>query len=272
MFLADYHVHTAFSDDAQGSMEAHVRAAIDRGVTELCFTDHTDDCCIGEVLSCVHRPYTRWMETARAQFTALQEKYAGQITLRFGHELGAPNHDPVTGEKIAADPLVDFIIGSVHHVRGWDDIYYMHFDSAHMVRRLMEPYLAECLETARCGFCSVIGHIGYLRKYLHTQGYTLDLNDYTDQLTEIFKTAVQNGVGIEVNTSGLRCSVQSLAPTPDILRLYRACGGEIITAGSDSHTPGDTGAGIRNAYDALRAAGFRYVTTFIKRKPQFIKL
>ena len=86
MFLADYHVHTAFSDDAQGSMAAHVRAAVDRGITELCFTDHTDDCCIGEVLSCVHRPYTRWMENARAQFTALQEKYAGQITLRFGHE------------------------------------------------------------------------------------------------------------------------------------------------------------------------------------------
>ena len=120
-------------------MEAHIRGALARGITELCLTDHTDDCCIGEVLTYTHSSYTCWMEQARQTFLALKEKYAGQITLRFGHELGAPNHNPALGDKIASDPLVDFIIGSVHHVWGWDDIYFIHFDSENMVRRLMEP-------------------------------------------------------------------------------------------------------------------------------------
>ena len=272
MFLADYHVHTSFSADGEDTMEAHVRGALARGITELCFTDHTDDCCIGEVLTYTHDPYTRWMEQARQTFLALKEKYAGQITLRFGHELGAPNHNPALGDKIASDPLVDFIIGSVHHVWGWDDIYFIHFDSEHMVRRLMEPYLQECLETAQCSCCDVIGHIGYMQKYLHAQGYTLDLGEYTDQLTSIFKTAIEHGVGIEVNTSGLRCGVGRLSPTPDILKLYRACGGEILTVGSDSHRASDTGKDIAATYALLRTLGYRYVTAFEKRKPQFMKL
>ena len=40
--LADYHVHTEFSDDSQELMEEQVKKAISLGLTELCFTDHVD--------------------------------------------------------------------------------------------------------------------------------------------------------------------------------------------------------------------------------------
>ena len=39
---ADYHVHTAFSDDSDYPMEQVVRDAIALGLEELCFTDHVD--------------------------------------------------------------------------------------------------------------------------------------------------------------------------------------------------------------------------------------
>ena len=39
---ADYHVHTAFSDDSDYPMEQVVRDAIALGLEELCFTDHMD--------------------------------------------------------------------------------------------------------------------------------------------------------------------------------------------------------------------------------------
>ena len=35
---ADYHVHTAFSDDSTYPMEDVMRDAIARGIDELCFT------------------------------------------------------------------------------------------------------------------------------------------------------------------------------------------------------------------------------------------
>ena len=40
--LADYHVHTEFSEDSEYEMEEVVIDAIEKGLDEICFTDHVD--------------------------------------------------------------------------------------------------------------------------------------------------------------------------------------------------------------------------------------
>lgn len=40
--LADYHVHTEYSDDSTYPMESVVTDAIELGLDEICFTDHVD--------------------------------------------------------------------------------------------------------------------------------------------------------------------------------------------------------------------------------------
>lgn len=40
--LADYHVHTEYSDDSVYPMEEVVKDAVRMGLEELCFTDHVD--------------------------------------------------------------------------------------------------------------------------------------------------------------------------------------------------------------------------------------
>lgn len=40
--LADYHVHTEYSDDSTYPMENVILDAIDMGLDEICFTDHVD--------------------------------------------------------------------------------------------------------------------------------------------------------------------------------------------------------------------------------------
>ena len=44
MFLADYHVHSScsFDADSKARMAEMARAELKRGVTEVCFTDHCD--------------------------------------------------------------------------------------------------------------------------------------------------------------------------------------------------------------------------------------
>lgn len=42
MMLADYHVHTEFSDDSVYPMEDVIEDAIKMGLDEICFTDHVD--------------------------------------------------------------------------------------------------------------------------------------------------------------------------------------------------------------------------------------
>ena len=49
-------------------------------------------------------------------------------------------------------------------------------------------------------------------------------------------------------------------------------GGEVLTAGSDAHHVHHLGAGVGEALDLARAAGFRAVTTFEARKPRWIDL
>ena len=53
-------------------------------------------------------------------------------------------------------------------------------------------------------------------------------------------------------------------------KLY--CGGEIITVGSDAHSPEGVGAGIPEACRLIADTGFRYIATYSGHKPEFHKL
>ena len=57
-----------------------------------------------------------------------------------------------------------------------------------------------------------------------------------------------------------------------MLKLYRSMGGEIITIGSDAHVPEHIGFHFDEAQELLRSCGFRYFTTYTRRKPEFHSL
>ncbi|MGN0614134.1 MAG: hypothetical protein ACI4JB_09585, partial [Porcipelethomonas sp.] len=102
----------------------------------------------------------------------------------------------------------------------------------------------------------VIGHIGYTRRYMKKAGFDIVLDDYTDRLEAIFRRAAASGRGIEVNTSGIRQGLSSTIPDLRCVKLYRQCGGEIITVGSDAHEPGHIAYDFRRVYGILKDCGF----------------
>ena len=63
-------------------------------------------------------------------------------------------------------------------------------------------------------------------------------------------------------------------PLPDAkwLRLYHELGGEIITIGTDAHTPEFVGIRARETQELLKSCGLDYVCTFEKKKPVFHKI
>lgn len=104
--LADYHVHTQYSDDSVYPMEEVVLDAIDLGLDALCFTDHVD---YGvkrdwdDPRGVLYRPggpgepaqmplanvdYPRYA----AEYSAIKEIYRDQIDLRLGMEFGMQVH------------------------------------------------------------------------------------------------------------------------------------------------------------------------------------
>lgn len=86
-------------------------------------------------------------------------------------------------------------------------------------------------------------------------------------IIEILKTVIEDGKGIEVNTSFHRYGLSDMTPSRDILKLYRDLGGTIITIGSDSHKDEHLGAYIDEAKAELKTLGFDRFVTFDKMKP-----
>ena len=84
----------------------------------------------------------------------------------------------------------------------------------------------------------------------------------------MFRALIENGCGIECNVN------RGNTPLPDQkwLRLYHELGGEIITIGTDAHTPEFVGMRARETQKLLKNCGLDYVCTFEKKKPVFHKI
>lgn len=70
-----------------------------------------------------------------------------------------------------------------------------------------------------------------------------------------------------MNTSCFRYRLSDLTPGKEILKLYRQMGGEIITIGSDAHTPKWIGWESAGVQEELREMGFSGLYTFENMKP-----
>jgi histidinol-phosphatase (PHP family) len=254
-FLADYHTHTHFSPDAERDGFAELFAAADRaGLSELCVTDHCD---MGDSRLFPAEERFRIFEEARAG-------RKGMVKPLIGIELGDPLYNLARADAETAG--YDFILCSLHMMRGEKDFYWLEYSSEEHCRRLLGQYLSELREMACWGGFDVLGHIDYPLRQMWKAGYNLKfLPRYEGELRDLFTVFANKGLGIEVN---LRA-----APVLDgVLELYRKCGGEVITAGSDAHCAADVGKGIADGIEMLRAAGFSHIAAYEKRKVRFEKI
>ena len=96
----------------------------------------------------------------------------------------------------------------------------------------------------------------------------MTLDRYWDRMGDIFQKAAETGHALELNTE----RGKTIADWKPVLELFRARGGELVTLGSDAHSPKDVGSGIAQAQALLRACGWKYFTVYQNRKPQQIKL
>ena len=277
--LADYHVHSEFSDDSDYDMEEVVKDAIDIGLDEICFTDHVDygiklDHGVkgstprldenGQPLRNVDYPeYFR-------KIYLLQDKYKEQITIRKGLEFGVQMCRLKEYQDLFNSYPMDFVIHSNHQV---DDIeiFLPEFFEGKSQKEYNRIYYEEILRTVNAfKDYSVLGHLDAFNRY-DPKG-ACPFEDFSDLIYEILKTVIADNKGIELNTSNVRYGVKDLTPSRDILRMYKELGGEIITIGSDSHTRKQLGFNIRSAQEELKKLGFEYFCTFSEMKPIFHKL
>ena len=166
---------------------------------------------------------------------------------------------------------LDFVIGSVHFVDGYDP-YEPEYWVGKTMRHGFERYLEHSLDCVRVqdGY-DVLGHLNYVCKSPNSPTHEpLLYKDYADICDEIMKTVISKGKGMEINTSGVD-RMGDFLPSADFLKRYKELGGEIVTVGSDAHAPDRVGQYAGEALEILKDI-FGYVCTFENRKPIFHKL
>jgi histidinol-phosphatase (PHP family) len=261
--MFDYHVHTNLSFDGTHQMDFLVEKAIFLGIRQLCLTDHIDYDYDGEGNDFSFSYQSYFSELAR-----VRKKYHSQIDIRAGVEFGLQPHN-IDRYRADADAWpFDYIIGSCHSAKK-TDIYTGPYFENRSQQQAYDDYFDDMYQIVEQNApLSVIGHYDMIKRY-GSFDHTLPLSDFRDITVNIFKKLIEQGKGIEVNTSGFRYKLGDAHPSMDILALYKEVGGEIIVPGSDAHLAEEIGYGIKDVLQNLDNLGFRYVSTFKDLKPEF---
>lgn len=260
--LADYHVHTYYSDDSECPMEDMVQKAIELGIDEIAFTEHVDYG-IKTDENCNYKEYFK-------ELAAMQQKYEGKLRIKAGIEFGIQAHTISQFQKDFETWPFDFVILSNHQVDN-KEFWNYDFQKGKSQEEYQRAYYEAIYEVVRqYKNYSVLGHLDMIKRY-DTYG------DYPDEkimdiAEKILRQVIADGKGIEVNTSCYKYGLKDLTPSRKILELYYHLGGKIITIGSDTHETEHLGDRITEVKGILKEIGFQQFCTFEKMKPVFWKL
>lgn len=281
MNLIDCHTHTQFSVDSEADINECVERAAELGLSAYAITDH---CECNRWYSEEHYPdedtyryfdFGRDFENSVSAVTRLKEQFEGRLNLICGVEMGQATQDLEIAEKIISDSRLDFVIGSMHQLPKTEDFALIDYTgySEDDIYNLLERYFTEIYKLCVWGKFDVLGHLTYTLRYIKGNfGFNADISRYDEIIAESFRVLAQNGKGIEINTSGLRQGFGDTFPDLRYVKLYRELGGEIISIGSDAHTPEDIGKGVAQGAEIAKLAGFTHLCYFKQRKPVFIKI
>ncbi len=266
--LWDTHMHCYFSGDSEADPDDMIKAAKAAGLSGLCFTDHLDYDFPFDPPGLFEPDLDAYGEAMRA----LRAAHTGDFRVLHGIELGVQPHLHEKLARVVADGAYDFVICSSHTVDGMD-LYYKDFYEGKDEHTAYLRYFTSILENLD-GFSDfdVYGHIDYVVRYGPNTNKFFTYDAYADVLDAILQKLVDMGKGIEINTGGFKYGLGHPNPCEDILKRYRALGGEIITIGSDAHEPKHVAYDFAKVPGILREAGFTHFTVFENRKPVFYPL
>ncbi|MGE5633533.1 MAG: histidinol-phosphatase HisJ family protein [Caulobacteraceae bacterium] len=265
-YLMDYHVHSTHSIDGHSTIMELCRSAISKGINEIVITDHFEPY-DGNGGCPQYDQKHYWIEAIKAR-----KVFKGRLQVKMGVELGQPHLFPESSEAVLADFPYDYVIGSVHKFPGGKDASELDY-SAISEEDACSMYLTQLKQLIAWNNFDCIGHLDLIKRYsVGTYGRNISLVCQYDLLREVLKAAIVKGKGIEINTSGLRQTPRETMPGLDVLRLYKELGGEVLTIGSDAHFASDVGKGVPEALDMAREAGFKFITVFKDREPQWIRI
>jgi histidinol-phosphatase (PHP family) len=270
--LLDLHVHSTCSVDGSSSILDYGRQAEALGLAEVGFCEHVD--LDPRDRGCDYLDLARYdqeMATARSAIRGVRLRQGVEITYQARWEASV-------AAWLAGQPW-DYVVTSVHlvdYADGWAlvsepdsvDAYF----STHTQEEAYSPYFEELLQAAQSGLGDLLGHLDLVKRHGVEQYGPFLPCAFEEQIRAVLRAAIGSGMGLELNTSGWRQAPGECYPALTVLNWYRELGGEILTVGSDAHHRHQLAAGIGDALEMMRTAGFRAVATFEERRLYWLDL
>ena len=258
----DSHIHSLNSPDGSSSVMAICARAIAIGLSGIALTDHVE-------IEFGARIAREVVENLKADIKRARNIYGERLEISLGIELGEAHHNLRLARDLTSDPEIDFVIGSLHKPRNWEDYYFVDYDVTDP-DEMLSTYCDELMEMAVGECYDVIGHIFFQLRYMSAKTRArYNLSPYLGRIREILRVAARAGKGIEINTSGLWRNVGITLPPMEVVKIFREEGGEILTTGSDAHRLERVGLSIDGGVKCIAAAGFDKFAFYKKRIPCF---
>lgn len=259
--LTDMHTHSTFSHDGQNELKDMLAAAQKKGIAFYGTSEHFDYDYDEKKMSAEIYSQTRdanpedYFHAARH----LQDDYAGVMNVIVGAEFGYTN-DPVALDRYVREYekfRPDFVINSVHSIGGVD---YCRIPFTKDKAQTYREYLAIIRESLDAPYpYDIVGHIGYVARYVPFEDGRLSLDEFGAELDDIFKTIIQKDKILEVNSASKHLPQLSL-PSVELIARYFALGGRKISFGSDAHFLSRIADKREEVVAALKEIGFTYIT------------
>jgi len=271
--MIDYHIHTNHSIDAEGSLNDYTQRAMALGLKEICFTNHCEldkarnDNLIrfnGNIV-----PLTReTLINLQNEVMALKELFRKKgLKIRFGIEVGFFDGIEERLKNVIDGLTLDYVLAGIHcldHICIDSSKECETYFQKNNAQKLLENYFNIMELLIRSRLFDTVAHFDVYKKY--------GLNFYGEMIKEfdrervyyLFKLMAEYGLGLEINTAGLR-RYNQFYPSEDFMNLAKQAGIEIITIGSDCHKLDDLGNGISQAVDYARLHKFFRIYGFENR-------
>lgn len=265
--MQDLHMHCKFSFDSHTNPEENIKSCINNNIKIMAFTDHIDKYCQKNA-----DDMTFDLDDYFSTINLLREKYKKDIKILTGVEIGIAYENKDIINKIIKDNPFDFIIGSIHAVEFvdvWGQRKIIEKDPINSFRKYYS-YMIDSVKAIKD--FSVLGHIDYIDRYINDKSLIPKYESYEDLIEKLLKELIDTNRGIEVNTAGFRNNLPHANPKDNILTKYKLMGGDIITLGSDSHTPNTCGYMIDETIKHIKDLGFNHISYFENKIEKQIKI
>ena len=253
--IFDSHVHTAVSPDSEMLPEEAIDTLKKQGLGCI-FTEHMDyglDC----------KPF--FCADLKTYFDDYI-KYKSD-TVGLGLEIGLLTECLEINRALAANPVLDYVIGSIHFTGGYDlGLYPEYF--VQTGEKVYELHLAFMLEMIKAGdFFDALGHIDYISRYSPFPEKNVLYEKYAGQYDEILRTLIERDIVLELSSKRV-ADKYARKNLYAIYSRYRDLGGQYVTIGSDAHIAKDLGRNFDIAINMVDEIGL--VPVYFKERRRIL--